>query len=146
MGAKRGPTFIGLEIPMSRKYGETWGTRSRFMESVSNRLLSKSIFALLVACVLWIPSFAQSPRGSLRGAVQDPTGARIPKAKIVVQAADSSLEREAESEDRGEFRVDDLPPGSYRITVSASGFAQAEAAVSIAVSSVREVTVTLKAE
>ncbi len=131
---------------MSRKDGETWVTRSRSIESVSNRLLSKLIFALLAAGVLWMPLLAQSPRGSLRGAVQDPTGARIPKAKIVVQAADSSLQREAESEDRGEFRVDDLPPGSYRITVSASGFAQAEAAVSIAVSSVREVTVTLKAE
>jgi hypothetical protein len=89
---------------------------------------------------------AQSPRGSLRGAVQDTTGARIPAAKIVVQAADSSLEREAASEDRGEFRVDDLPAGSYRITVSAGGFAQAQAEVSVAVSSVREVTVTLKAE
>src|SRR5205085_12197247 len=96
--------------------------------------------------VLWGPLLAQSPRGSVRGEVQDTTGARIPAAKIVVQAADSSLQREASSEDRGEFRVDDLPSGNYRITVSAAGFAQAQADVSIAVSSVREVTVTLKAE
>src|SRR5579859_24963 len=95
-------------------------------------------------CMLWGQLLAQSPRGSLRGAVQDATGARIPAAKIVVQAADSSLEREASSEDRGEFRLDDLTPGAYRITVSAAGFAQAQADVSIAVSSVREVTVTLK--
>ena len=55
------------------------------------------------------------------------------------------MRREAASEDRGEFRLDDLLPGKYRITVSAAGFAQAQADVSIAVSSVREVTVTLKA-
>jgi hypothetical protein len=61
-----------------------------------------------------------------------------------LQAADSSLQREANSEDRGEFRVDDLLPGAYRMTVTATGFAAAQANVSIAVSSVREVTVTLK--
>jgi hypothetical protein len=62
----------------------------------------------------------------------------------VVKSLDSPLQREATSEDRGEFRLDDLLPGAYVITVSASGFAPAEAHVSIAVSSVREVTVTLK--
>jgi len=100
---------------------------------------------MLSAFVLTAFLQAQNPRGSLRGAVQDATGARIPAAKIVVQSADSSLRREAVSEDRGEFRLDDLLPGAYRITVSAAGFAPAQASVSIAVSSVREVTVTLKA-
>ena len=61
-----------------------------------------------------------------------------------MKSLDSPLQREATSEDRGEFRLDDLLPGAYVITVSASGFAPAEAQVSIAVSSVREVTVTLK--
>ena len=87
---------------------------------------------------------AQNPRGSLRGTVQDATGARISSAKIVVQSVDSSLQREASSEDRGGFRLDDLLPGSYHMTVSAPGFAPARADVAVAVSSVREVTVTLK--
>jgi hypothetical protein len=87
---------------------------------------------------------AQNPRGSLRGTVQDATGARVASAKIVLQAVDSSLQREASSEDRGEFRLDDLLPGAYRVTVSAAGFAAAQADVSIAVSFVRDVTVTLK--
>jgi hypothetical protein len=52
--------------------------------------------------------------------------------------------REASSEDRGGFRLDDLLPGSYHMTVSAPGFAPARADVAVAVSSVREVTVTLK--
>jgi len=89
---------------------------------------------------------AQNPRGSLRGTVQDATGARIPSAKIVVRSVDSSLQREAASEDRGEFRLDDLLPGTYHLTVSAAGFAPAQADVSIAVSSVREVAVTLTPE
>ena len=76
--------------------------------------------------------------------MQDVSGARIPAARIVAQLVDSSLRREAVSEDRGEFRLDDLLPGAYHITVNASGFAQADADFSIAISSVREVTVTLK--
>jgi len=87
----------------------------------------------------------QNPRGTLRGAVQDSSGARIPSAKIVVKAVDSSLAREAETEDRGEFRVDGLPPGKYQLTVNAMNFSEARADISIEVSSVREVTVTLKA-
>jgi len=103
----------------------------------------KSSLIVVSVAVLATALQAQNPRGSLRGTVQDATGARIPSAKILVQAVDSSMRREASSEDRGEFRLDDLLPGAYRITVSAAGFAPAQAGVSIAVSSVREVTVTL---
>ena len=107
-------------------------------------MLRKSILVVVSAAVLATVLQAQNPRGSLRGTVQDATGARVASAKIVLQAVDSSLRREAGSEDRGEFRLDDLLPGNYRITVNATGFAQAQADVTIAVSFVREVTVTLK--
>jgi Carboxypeptidase regulatory-like domain/TonB dependent receptor len=107
-------------------------------------LFKKIAFALVSSLLLLSQIQAQSPRGSLRGSVQDVTGARIPKATVVAQSSDSSLRREADSEDRGEFRIDDLLPGRYRIVVSAAGFSDAVAEVPIAVSSVREITVTLK--
>jgi hypothetical protein len=107
-------------------------------------LLTKSAFALLSSLLLLSQLQAQSPRGSLRGSVQDVTGARIANATIVAQSSDSSLRREANSEDRGEFRIDDLLPGRYWIVVSAAGFSDAVAEVPIAVSSVREISVTLK--
>jgi hypothetical protein len=101
-------------------------------------------FTISFLCFVLVPLLAQNPRGSIRGTVQDATGARIPHAKIVLQSIDSSLRREAVSEDRGEFRFDDLLPGTYRMTVSAAGFTPAEADVAVAVSLVRDVTVTLK--
>src|SRR5579864_7439529 len=104
----------------------------------------KSWAVLLSAMIATSVLHAQNPRGSLRGTVQDASGARIPSANIVVKSLDSPLQREATSEDRGEFRLDDLHPGAYRMTVSAAGFGAAQANISIAVSSVREVTVTLK--
>jgi Carboxypeptidase regulatory-like domain/TonB dependent receptor len=87
---------------------------------------------------------AQNPRGTLRGIVQDTTGGRIPSAKIAVKAVESPLHREAVSDARGEFRVDDLLPGNYEVRVTASGFAEASSNVSVRISSVRELTVTLK--
>jgi len=108
-------------------------------------LFRKLFLVVLTAAALTTFTQAQNPRGSLRGTVQDVTGGRVPSARIVVQSVDSSMQREAASEDRGEFRLDDLLPGAYRVMVSAAGFAAARADVSIAVSSVREVTVTLKA-
>jgi len=100
-----------------------------------------ALFIVLLTTTL----LAQNPRGSLRGTVQDATGARIASAKIVAQWSGSSMKREAASEDRGEFRLDDLLPGNYRITISAAGFAPAQANVSIAAATVRDVTVTMKA-
>jgi Carboxypeptidase regulatory-like domain/TonB dependent receptor len=87
---------------------------------------------------------AQNPRGSLRGTVEDTTGARIQSAKIRLRSGSSSLERQATTEDRGEFRIDDLNPGTYEITVSAAGFTSAQSEVAVAVSSVREISVMLK--
>jgi hypothetical protein len=108
-------------------------------------LIRAVISSFLSILALLIPAVSQSPRGSLRGTVQDATGARVAAAKVAVQSADSSLKREAETEDRGEFRIDDLAPGNYQLTVNAAGFATAQADVAVSMSFVREVTVTLRA-
>ena len=87
---------------------------------------------------------AQNPLGALRGTVLDASGGRVPAAKVMVTAANSAIQREAKSDGSGEFRMDDLLPGSYHITVQAQGFADSSSEVKITVSSVREITVTLK--
>ncbi len=107
---------------------------------IKNVFLSTVLLA--VACLS--PLYAQNPRGSLRGTVQDATGARVSNSRIVVQSADSSMRRETVSEEGGEFRLEDLLPGAYHVAVTAPGFARAEADVDVAVSTVRDITVTLK--
>jgi hypothetical protein len=106
-----------------------------------HRKLPVSAFCLVLFVV---PLLAQNPRGSVRGTVQDATGARVASAKILVRSMASSIERGASSDSNGEFRLDDLLPGAYRVTVTAPGFAPAQAEVAVAVSEVRDVTVTLK--
>src|SRR5580700_4289708 len=105
----------------------------------------RTAFTLALFTLLLIASLhAQNSRGSLRGTVQDATGARISSARIVAHLSGSSIQREASSEDRGEFRLDDLEPGNYHVTISAKGFAPAQAEVSVAVANVRDIAVTLK--
>ena len=59
-------------------------------------------------------------------------------------AEESTFRREASGNDRGEFRIDDLVPGNYRVTVSAGGFAEAASEVHVNVSFVQEMTVILR--
>src|SRR5580658_4962837 len=87
---------------------------------------------------------AQNPRGTLRGVVQDASGAVIPNAVISLRAKESSIERTAVSGARGEFRVEDLPSGEYSLVVQASGFAEGRADVKIVVAQVRDVSIALQ--
>jgi hypothetical protein len=86
---------------------------------------------------------AQNSRGSLVGAVQDTNSGRVRGATVIVRVAGSALERRTISDGRGEFRIEELPPGPYEVSVSAPGFAEARSEVAIAVSSTREIAVTL---
>jgi hypothetical protein len=95
-------------------------------------------------CAVAFATPAQEFRGALRGVVQDSNGGRVPAAKIFIHAAESSFQRETTTDSRGEFRIGDLLPGTYRVKVQASGFAEANSNVKITVSSVQEVIVTLK--
>src|ERR1700688_997026 len=109
------------------------------MKTILPHLALTLILIALLAAALQ----AQNPRGSLRGKVQDSTGARIPSAKIVAQQTGSNLRRETLTEDRGEFRLDDLPAGNYQITITAVGFEPGQAQVSIPVAAVRDIAITL---
>jgi outer membrane receptor protein involved in Fe transport len=113
------------------------------------RLMRASLPAVLIAflaVMLSLPhrTAGQNPTGTLRGTVEDSSGARIPSASITVEALGLAFSRVTEADDRGEFRADLLPPGPYRVVVNARGFAEAEAVISIQVSSVRDLAITLK--
>src|SRR5580698_7380211 len=93
--------------------------------------------------LLSIIGYAQNPNGALRGEVQDASGARVAGARIIVESMGSSITRETVANDRGEFRIEGLLPGSYHVAVTAKGFAEAAADVNVAVSVVRDIAVTL---
>ncbi len=87
---------------------------------------------------------AQTITGAIRGVIQDPSEARVADASINLQRAGSPLARHVTAGARGEFRVEGLAPGSWRLSVNAAGFATASSDVNILVSSTQDVTVTMR--
>src|SRR6266849_1174312 len=115
-----------------------------FMSRLVRQVHTIVCFHFLLYCAGALAAPAQEFRGALRGVVQDAGGGRVPAAKIIVRAVESSFQREIASDSRGEFRIDNLLPVTYRVKVQANGFAEAYSNVKIIVSSVQEITVTLK--
>jgi len=104
----------------------------------------RNILVLATFGMAGVLSQSQTPAGSLRGVVEDGHGARVAAAAIGVSRSASSLQRTMRCDSQGSFRMDDLRPGTYRVKVSAVGFADAAADVVVPVSSVRDITVTLE--
>jgi len=107
--------------------------------------MRRSVLILfIIAVVAAIVSHAQTSSGSLRGVVADAQGARIAGAAITVRMNASSLQRTIRASAQGNFRFDDLKPGTYQVHVVAQGFADAVADIAVQVSAVREIAVTMQ--
>jgi hypothetical protein len=59
---------------------------------------------------------------AIEGTVTDPSGASIPAATITAQNTETGLSRTVVASDRGYFRLSQLTPGVFTLTVSAKGF------------------------
>src|SRR5438094_3103196 len=65
---------------------------------------------------------AQVLYGSIVGTVTDPTGSLISKARLTVTDTSTGLSRQASADEAGYYSIPNLPPGTYDVSVSASGF------------------------
>ena len=65
---------------------------------------------------------AQEFRGTISGAVTDPSGAVIPGAQIVVKETRTGTVNKTKSDAAGQYVVPFLLPGDYAITATAQGF------------------------
>jgi len=85
------------------------------------------VFVALALTFLTVDRLAFSQgiiTGGIAGAVVDPTGAIVPGAAVQVVSETTGASFQAKSGGEGEFQIKDVPLGSYRITISASGFGQ----------------------
>src|SRR5437588_9781693 len=82
------------------------------------------MFALRVAFFLTasVLLFAQDPRGSISGRVVDKSDAVLVGAKVQAVNVQTGVTAVATSNETGTFRVPFLVPGTYRLTVEATGF------------------------
>jgi hypothetical protein len=82
------------------------------------RFASKVIAVLSFAGALCWAQFS----GSIQGTIQDPAGAVVPNAKVQLKNTETSVVSTTRSDAEGNYRFVSLAPGSYQLSVDASGF------------------------
>ena len=65
---------------------------------------------------------AQQTTGIIIGTVKDPTGALINSATVKATNLDTGFSRSAQTNSFGEYRIDYLPVGKYKVEGTATGF------------------------
>jgi len=83
--------------------------------------LSAVVLALLV--FLFSPSaWGQAVTATLLGTVTDTSGASVPNANIQIVEIATGITHVGTTNESGNYTFPDLPPGSYSVTVEATGF------------------------
>ncbi|MBB5062787.1 carboxypeptidase-like regulatory domain-containing protein [Granulicella mallensis] len=80
---------------------------------------------IVTCCLLLIATVArgQSTFGSVRGTVQDATGAAIPNTHIVLHSTDENTDRAIETDASGDFIFENVKAGKYSLRAHREGFA-----------------------
>ena len=84
--------------------------------------VSLLILGLVMAVAL--PVFGQSTFGSVRGIVQDNSGAVIADAKIILHSTDENNDRTADADASGGFVFENVKAGHYTLRAAHDGFAE----------------------
>ena len=88
---------------------------------------------------------AQETTASLRGAILDPSGARVPSAKVTAIQVETGYSRSSVSDAEGDYLLVLLPIGHYRLEVAAQGFRKyVQEGISLSVDQVAQVPVHLE--
>ena len=78
-------------------------------------------FIFVVMLVMTASLHAQTT-GTISGTVTDPSGAVVPKAKVVLKNQSSGDARQTVSNGEGAFSFGLVVPGAYDLTIEAQGF------------------------
>src|SRR5262245_8405170 len=105
------------------------------------RVLIAALFVFTFASV----GFTQVEQGAISGAVLDPTGASIPKARVTATNQATGAVATAETTDEGYYKIPYLLAGRYRVSVEKQGFTTNRVQdVPVLVGQIATINVTLK--
>jgi hypothetical protein len=75
---------------------------------------------LVAGCLILM---AQSERGTVRGTVQDATGAVVPRAMVTAINVATGVQTQTVTTEAGNYNIPQLAPGRYTVQVEKEGFA-----------------------
>jgi outer membrane receptor protein involved in Fe transport len=88
--------------------------------SLSKHFIRAIVFAVF-AMFLAATAHAQF-KASIQGTVMDPQGTAVPGAKVTITNQDTGVVRDTVASAEGFYRIGELPPGKYTVTIEAAGF------------------------
>ncbi len=108
-----------------------------------SKLLIPFTFVLLLAGAIGLPG--QTVSGDIVGAIADASGAAVPNASVEAINVATGVRNSAQANANGEYRIPNLPNGTYRITATAPGFAAStENGVKVAVGTAVTANLTMQ--
>jgi outer membrane receptor protein involved in Fe transport len=88
------------------------------------RNLLTCLFALMLGAsfIFAGSAAAQTSNGTIVGTIIDKTGAAVPNAKVTAASKELGVTRNTVTDSTGSYRLENLPPGTYAVSIEASGF------------------------
>ena len=111
-------TEVRMLYPLSQDY-------ARPRTPITAGLCGALVFALavlLISAGLAVPAEAQLYAGSVTGVVGDQSGALIAEADVTLVDAEKGFTFTAKTDDKGRYLFRSVPPGTYNLSVKATGF------------------------
>jgi len=102
---------------------------------------------LLLATPLFVAqlTYGQSANGTIAGSVFDATGAAVANAKVTAKNDVGGDTRNTTTGPNGSFRIDNIPPSAYTLSVTANGFGRKDVTgINVGASMVTSQNVTLE--
>lgn len=96
------------------------------------------ISSILLSLCLALVAFGQETTGGLQGTVKDPNGAVVPGAVLTIKGESVGYSRTITADQNGFYRVEQMPPGDYTVSVTSSGFSMKPMAVRVALGKTTE--------
>jgi hypothetical protein len=103
-----------------------------------------AILALLFSVLGSTPANAQAVGATLSGTVTDPSGGAIAGAEIAIKNAGTGIVRTLTSDAAGFYSAPNLPPATYLVTTTATGFSTAQSSITLSVGQQQQLNLAMK--
>ncbi len=94
------------------------------------RLASRCLLLFIILVAVSDISYAQFT-GNIQGTVQDPSGAAVGQAKLVLQNSATQVTATTTSDSTGNYKFLSLAPGSYTVTAEAPNFQRSQVNITL---------------
>src|SRR5258706_7944115 len=84
--------------------------------------MTREICVLIGTALFAANLSAQVTSSDILGTVRDASDAVVPDAQVTVKQLETNATRETRTDSDGRFRIPALPPGTYEVVVTKSGF------------------------